>query len=121
MPDDYNSHLEQVHVFSKEHRTAVEHEGAVLGCFYCQTIFSLDGTVLAEDGWRSVSLPRAALEWIDEETTLLCPFCGIDAILSSADVGPITRELLRNMTDYWFTCSQDVPKNASEVKMDGGG
>jgi len=35
------------------------------GCYYCCRVFD----------------SAAILEWCDEETTALCPYCGVDSIL----------------------------------------
>ncbi len=82
-----NQHLENVHRFSTRHRDEIE-RSELVGCFYCQRIFDPSGVELAE--------------WIDDGETLLCPFCGIDSCIGSADINPITPELLRKMHDYWF-------------------
>jgi hypothetical protein len=41
-------------------------------------------------------------EWVDDETTLLCPFCGIDSVIGTASGYPITREFLAQMREHWF-------------------
>lgn len=37
-------------------------------------------------------------EWIDENTTAICPRCGIDSVLP----GPAEPDVLRAMHTYWF-------------------
>jgi hypothetical protein len=43
-----------------------------------------------------------ARQWIDEDNTALCPFCGIDSVIGSGSHFPITREFLEQMKAYWF-------------------
>ena len=100
---DERDDLEEIHKHSTNHRDSVEKPDAVIGCFYCLTLFSLNGMKFAERGSGRCFLdgPKE-LEWIDGGETLLCPFCGIDAILSTADVWPITKKMLKEMYSYWF-------------------
>ena len=56
------------------------------GCFYCGSIFE----------------PSKITEWIDEDTTALCPSCGIDSVIGSASKFPITPDFLKRMQSYWF-------------------
>lgn len=58
-----------------------------LGCFCCKTI------------WAPAATPIK--EWIDHETTALCPHCGVDSVLAEKDVH-ITKEFLEEMNEYWF-------------------
>jgi hypothetical protein len=53
-------------------------------CFYCLEEFAAD----------EIS------EWIDRDTTALCPRCGIDSVLSVT--GQADKEFLRQMHEYWF-------------------
>jgi hypothetical protein len=34
--------------------------------------------------------------------TILCPFCSIDSVITSINVGEITEELLTAMNERWF-------------------
>jgi hypothetical protein len=57
------------------------------GCFYCLHIFS----------------PAEIEEWVDsDETTALCPSCGIDSVLGDISGFPITKEFLNRMHKHWF-------------------
>lgn len=77
------------HRASSNHRAELE-VSEMAGCFYCRQIFP----------------PTEIVEWIDEVddlgTTALCPRCGIDSVIGSASVSPITLELLERMNGYWF-------------------
>lgn len=71
-----------------------------LGCFYCQTIWQRDEKTIeewidcTEDGDGIYDLPQ-------ESWTALCPHCGIDSVMASADA-PITPAVLGEMYRYWF-------------------
>jgi hypothetical protein len=58
--------------------------GARCGCFYCKSIFA----------------PSKIVEWVDDDDTALCPFCGIDSVIGSASTFPITAEFLNRMKAY---------------------
>lgn len=60
--------------------------GRICGCFYCLSIYD----------------PKEIHEWIDNGTTGLCPYCGVDAILSENCGYPITKEFLQKMQRRWF-------------------
>ena len=80
---------EQAHKFSNNNRDAIE-ANAVCGCFYCCRLFSNKDAPIEE--------------WIDGGETALCPFCGIDSVLSVASVPHIISSgFLKSMHDYWFS------------------
>jgi len=56
------------------------------GCFYCEKVFS----------------PAEIREWIDEDNTALCPYCGIDSVLASSAGFELSREFLKRMNEHWF-------------------
>ena len=57
------------------------------GCFYCHKIFR----------------PDEITEWCDAaESTALCPYCGVDAVIGSESGYPITEKFLTAMGEYWF-------------------
>ena len=57
------------------------------GCFYCCEIF---GASFVDD-------------WIDEDTTALCPKCRIDSVIGDAAGFPITdAAFLKAMNKVWF-------------------
>lgn len=56
------------------------------GCFHCLSIFS----------------PLEIVDWTDNESTALCPFCSIDSVIGSASNFPMTKEFLRKMNRHWF-------------------
>ena len=70
---------------------------AKAGCFYCLEIWEPGGTEIAE--W--VDCDDEADDEIGNATAM-CPFCGIDSVLASINIDPITPELLQEMHDYWF-------------------
>jgi hypothetical protein len=62
-------------------------QGTNCGCFYCRKTFS----------------PLVIEEWIHEELTPLCPFCGIDSVLGELQGYPLTDEFLTSMHNHYFT------------------
>lgn len=60
------------------------------GCFYCLRIFD----------------PKEIIWVSDEDSTAMCPYCGIDAVIPESEHLPITKAFLRKMREYWFTESE---------------
>lgn len=76
------------------HRTSSNHreilsESEQCGCFFCLNIFV----------YQSID------EWWDDETTAVCPSCGIDSVIGSASGFPMTQEFLKAMQAYYFNLS----------------
>lgn len=81
------TYLKYAHNACSIHRTEIE-TSTLCGCFYCLKTFS----------------PAEILEWIEEpfgDETAICPYCGIDSVLSLKY--PITDAIfLQEMNQYWF-------------------
>ncbi len=77
--------LEKARLHSSRHRKEIE-RSETCGCFYCLTRF------------RS----KLAHRWLDEETTAVCPNCGIDAVIGAASGIDIRKPFLLRMKRYWF-------------------
>jgi hypothetical protein len=75
----------EAHKHSIYHRAQIE-SSEVCGCFFCLAIYP----------------PTTIAEWTDDETTALCPKCGIDSVIGSASGAPITAEFLEQMKQHWF-------------------
>ena len=73
------------HKCSSNHRLQIE-ASTKCGCFYCQRIFQ----------------PSTIEDWTDDDTTALCPFCGIDAVLGDASGFPISKVFFADMYQVWF-------------------
>ncbi len=76
----------------KAHEYSYKHKRSLLkdkmcGCFFCLEIFS----------------PKEIDEWIDSDSTALCPKCCIDSVIGESSGFPITREFLEKMKEYWFS------------------
>ena len=84
--------LEEAHDSSSNHREQLE-AGISYGCFYCISIF-----------YKSTPIK----EWVDKNTTALCPKCGIDSILPKSQSYPLTSHFLSAMHDYWFERSSKM-------------
>lgn len=56
------------------------------GCFYCLAVF-----------------PASHIEkWVDDESTALCPQCGIDAVIGDYAGYQLNKQFLGSMYAYWF-------------------
>jgi hypothetical protein len=80
---------DQSHIVAHEHTN--QHWNEILksnncGCFFCLRIFS----------------PLEILEWTDNESTAICPYCSIDSVIGSASGFPITKDFLSKMERHWF-------------------
>jgi hypothetical protein len=71
-----------------------------LGCFYCQKIWTRGSKTIEE--WIDCTEDEEGIEDLPQESwTALCPHCGIDSVMASADA-PITPTVLEEMNRYWF-------------------
>lgn len=93
--------LGDAHSRSSKHREALT-ASQLGGCFYCCKTFK----------------PNQVEFWTDDETTALCPECGIDAVLPDS-TGRIDSRFLRCMRAYWFrTQGEGVwPESLDESKL----
>jgi hypothetical protein len=46
--------------------------------------------------------PSLISDWVDDDVTALCPYCGIDSVIGSASGIPITEPFLKAMHQHWF-------------------
>lgn len=77
--------LRAAHICSSNHRPQIE-ASTKCGCFYCQRIFQ----------------PTTIEDWTDDDTTALCPFCGMDAVLGDASGFPISKIFFADMYQVYF-------------------
>jgi hypothetical protein len=85
---EFDMMLKQMHKLSSNHRKSIE-ESDGCGCFYCRRT------------WNPKEVP--VKEWIDDQQTALCPFCGIDSVLCTKDVPQaMDKEFLAAMESRWF-------------------
>jgi hypothetical protein len=75
----------EAHRFSSHHRKELEKD-LVCGCFHCTKIFN----------------PVEITDWVDDEDTALCPYCGIDSVIGESSGFPITDKFLKGMNKMWF-------------------
>lgn len=80
------------HKYCSNNRADLEKD-EVCGCFYCQQRFS----------------PKDIDRWIDNGNTAMCPYCGIDSVISESSGYPITPEFLSKMHDRWFSMGVAEP------------
>jgi hypothetical protein len=81
---------------SRGNRSSLE-KATICGCFHC---------------FKEFPFGRIA-EWIDDDQTALCPYCGVDAVLGFA-FPTADQELLHEMHDRWFKPS--IPLTPDEWK-----
>ena len=67
---------------SMRNRTKAEN-AELLGCYHCLKTFK----------------PTEITAYTDQKETVLCPYCGIDAVLYEN----ITENYLKEIKDYWFS------------------
>lgn len=110
--------LKQIHSHSFRNEAELK-KSHKAGCFYCVTTFT----------------PSDIVDWLDEtdvikntsagKRTALCPFCGIDSVLGNAADYEVTKTLLVNLKEEFFTCSavtreeldqcSDIPKSVKFI------
>ena len=59
----------------------------LVGCFYCLKIFN----------------PSEIKEWIDDEQTAICPYCGIDSVMAGPPHQALNTEMLQEKHDKEFS------------------
>ena len=84
LPEDHP--LRIAHLMSSDHRGEIE-RSQFCGCFYCKRTFG----------------PDQIVEWVDDDSTALCPHCGIDSVIGDASGIKLTEEFLRDMHAVWFS------------------
>ncbi|NLB62133.1 MAG: cytoplasmic protein [Clostridiales bacterium] len=72
------------HRFCSNNKAMLQSD-SICGCFYCLAIFH----------------PKEIKDWTPD-LAALCPYCGIDSIISESSGFPITQEFLSKMHEYWF-------------------
>ena len=83
LPEDHP--LRVAHEKSSNHRSEIERSQRC-GCFYCKQTFG----------------PDRIVNWIDKDSTALCPACGIDSVIGEASGIQITEDFLEAMHAAWF-------------------
>jgi len=83
------SELKKAHNYSFESRKELE-RAKKAGCFFCCRTFS----------------PNEVVEWADNDKTAICPYCGVDSVISDASGYPMNQDFLTQMRDYWFENKQ---------------
>ena len=73
------------HKFSSNHRKQLMND-CLCGCFYCLEVFS----------------PSEINEWVDRDSTAICPYCNIDSIIGESSGYPINKTFLSRMNEHWF-------------------
>ncbi len=84
-----SSTLEALHRLSSRNRDSVQGKRPC-GCFHCLKTFDAD----------------AVVDWTPEidgqESTAVCPFCGVDSVMPAREGGSIDADMLKAMQAYWF-------------------
>ncbi len=79
------------------HKHCIFHRDEIMasnycGCFHCVKLFQ----------------PSQIEIWTDDDTTALCPFCYIDAVIGDAAGFTLTEKFLTEMKAHWFDASGEV-------------
>lgn len=80
-----HSEIIKAHKESSNHRNILRNSD-LCGCFYCLDTFV----------YKNIE------DWCDNESTALCPNCGIDSVIGSASGFSVTEDFLCAMKKYWF-------------------
>jgi hypothetical protein len=76
---------EEAHRHSSRNRKTLEQD-EFCGCFHCLKIFS----------------PSEINEWLDDDSTAVCPYCGIDSVIGAISGYSVTKAFLQEMHSRWF-------------------
>lgn len=77
--------MPHAHKHSQHHKDEID-RSSYCGCFCCCRIFS----------------PEEIKEWIDNNDTAICPYCGVDAVIGDSSGISITKPFLIDMYQKWF-------------------
>ena len=83
LPEDHP--LRVAHKKCINHRAEIE-RSQLCGCFYCRETFG----------------PDRIVDWVDKDSTALCPECGIDSVIGDASGVQVTKSFLEEMHAAWF-------------------
>ena len=82
---DFLNQVRNAHICSSHNRDNLQKVNKC-GCFYCLKIFD----------------PKLITDWCDDNTTAICPFCGIDSIIYENKSYPLNKKFLKGMKKEWF-------------------
>jgi hypothetical protein len=82
--------LETAHQFSIRNKESVKNS-ALCGCFYCLKIYNPE--ILTEADF---------IDEVDGKKTIVCPHCGVDAVIGDYCGTTLTLEFLMAMNRYFF-------------------
>ena len=91
---DYSIDYVKAHIYCADNKSELSQDNKC-GCFYCLEIFD----------------PKEITHWCSiysENDTAICPYCGIDSIISESSGFPMTKEFLEKMNQYWFKTTHKV-------------
>lgn len=78
---------EIIDLYSKSFRNKITlNKSTKCGCIHCKKIFD----------------PNEIKEWTDNNETAICPYCGIDSIVTHTNKFDITKEVLDILNKYYF-------------------
>lgn len=89
--------LKKAHSHSLHNKDEVD-RSTLCGCFYCEKTFRPDEV-------KGTTDKKGRKGFVPPHQTVLCPFCGIDAVLGSESGHPLTQDFLGEMRRYWFKYS----------------
>jgi hypothetical protein len=80
-----NPKIPEACAYSIRNRTQLKNS-KLAGCYYCLRIYD----------------PTEIYAWVDDNTTALCPYCGMDSVLGDCSPYAITPEKLGELRKQWF-------------------
>jgi Zn finger protein HypA/HybF involved in hydrogenase expression len=79
------SQMERLHAYASHNKELIEKSDKCY-CFHCKSVF------------ESGEIER----YLNEETTAICPKCGIDSVIPDGMDEKIDETIISEMHDYWF-------------------
>jgi hypothetical protein len=98
MRDEGRADIIDAHAHSAKHGEELK-RSATAGCFYCCAVFP----VTEIEDW--ITEPDGDLvEEPGDDSTVLCPKCGIDSVIGDASGFSATdKQFLKEMNGFWFS------------------
>jgi len=93
--NNFENHPERDYIKAHEHCTNNKKslkKDKKCGCFFCLSIYN----------------PAEITEWLPNENTALCPYCGVDSVIPESSGYKLDKFSLKIMHDFWF--DTPVPK-----------
>ena len=85
--------LVELYANGKDNKEKLQHS-TKCGCFHCKKIFD----------------PAEINKWTDDGNTAICPYCGIDSVITKTASYEIVPEVLDVLYKYYFAIAEKLKK-----------